>query len=113
LDIPNIFRIFAKKYITNMIAHKDFESNCKRLAKHIVKHSIDIDVITSGIIVIDVSKALVDDFNTNRKGYEKEINKHLENKGGKILNGRTRNEDGWILAFNIEYDEVDAETEDW
>ena len=95
------------------INHLNFESNCKRLAKHIVKHSIDIDVVTSGIIVIDVSKALVDDFNTNRNGYEKEINKHLENKGGKILNGRTRNEEGWILVFNIECDEVDAETEDW
>jgi hypothetical protein len=96
-----------------MIAHKDFESNCKRLAKHIVKHNIDLDVLGSGVIVIDVSKALVDDFNANKKGYEKEINKHLEGKGGKILNGRTRNEEGWILAFNIEYDEVDAETEDW
>ena len=96
-----------------MIAHRNFESNCKRIAKHIIKHSIDLDVLGSGVIVIDVSKSLVDDFNTNKNDYEKEINKLLENKGGKILNGRTGNEEGWILAFNIEFDDVDAETEDW
>lgn len=96
-----------------MIAHRNFESNCKRIAKHIVKHSIDLDVLGSGVIVIDVSKSFVDNFNTNKNDYEKEINKLLENKGGKISNGRTGNEEGWILVFNIEFDDVDAETEDW
>lgn len=96
-----------------MIVHKNFESNCNRIAKYIVKHSIDVEVLGSGVIIIDVSKSLVDDFNGKEKEYEKEINKYLEKKGGKILNGRARNEEGWYLAYNIEFDEVDAETEDW
>jgi len=97
-----------------MITHKKFESNCKRLAKYIVKHSIDVEVVTSGVINIDASKSLVDDFESNKNGYENEINKYLEKKGGKILKGRSNySYNGWYLTFNIEYDEVDAETEDW
>jgi len=93
-----------------MITNKNFESNARRLARYIVKHCNDADVLLTGIIVIDVSESLFSDF---KKDYEKEVNKHLDNKGVKVIYGRTSREDGCSLVFGLEYDDVDAETEDW
>lgn len=97
-----------------MISHKNFESNCKRIAKHIVKCSYDLndDVMAFGRIVIDVSRPLFDDFEANKKSYEKEINKHLENKGVKISNGMTSMTEGLSLTFDVDYNDVDPEVED-
>lgn len=44
--------------------------------------------------------------NTNKKNYEKEINKHLENKGVKISNGMTSMTEGLSLTFDVDYDDV-------
>ncbi len=100
-----------------MIAHKDFTSNCKRIAKYIMKQSGDSlseqfeDMICYGNVVIDVSANLMDDFNAVGKAkYVKEINKNL--KGCSVEYSECGYPQRYI-KFNIEFDDDDPETEDW
>ena len=104
-----------------MIAHKDFESDCKRIAKEIMKIVSDPsndqfdDAICFGRLDVYISLPLVIDVNKERykykKKWEKEINKHL--KGCSITLNGVGTGRGWFISFNIEFDDVDAETEDW
>lgn len=100
-----------------MVIHRNFESDCKRIAKEIMKHADDIygDAIAYGVITIEVSLGLIRAFNHDRyahvKEWEKEINKNL--KGCKVTYNDLYKRGLWFIKFNIEFDEVDAETEDW
>jgi hypothetical protein len=95
-----------------MISHKDLESNCKRIAKAIRKGCTDSEVLLMGRICLTASTKLLEDFKTvGKKKYIKEINKHL--KGLRITSGDIGFFDKSLLVFDIEFDEVDPETEDW
>lgn len=101
-----------------MIANINFESNCKRIAKDIIRQSTDGDLVfdieQDGMITIDVSKSLALDYSKYKKEYEKKINKYLNPKGTKvgckISNGRPSYNPQWHLTFNIEFYDID---EDW
>ncbi len=97
-----------------MVAHKDFESNCKRIAKQIMKDCQDptSDAIFLGTTSVDVSSSLIDDFNkVGAKSYIKGINKYLS--GCSVTFKTIGTDDNWCLCFNVEFDDVDAEFEDW
>ena len=111
-----------------MIVHKDFESDCKRIAKDIMRQATDTqsddfaDIISTGSVSIIVSEGLLGTFNAEwlkdskkRKEetikWEKEINKHL--KGCSIKYNTVGYDRGWFIKFDIEFDDVDGETEDW
>lgn len=97
-----------------MIAHRNFESNCKRIAKEIQSecNNPTSDAICLGSTEVIVSKSLIHDFNHEGKDkYIKEINKHL--KGCKVCFKTLGYGHGWFIIFDIEFDDVDAEVEDW
>lgn len=100
-----------------MIKHIEFTSDCKRIAKDIMKQADDIygDAIAYGVVTVEVSLSLVRAFNHDRYAHvnewEKEINKNL--KGCKVTYNDLHKRGLWVITFNIEYDDVDAETEDW
>ena len=97
-----------------MIAHKNFESNCKRIAKAIMKNCCDptSDAILYGVTCVDVSSTLIKDFNRiGVKVYIKGINKFL--KGCSVKHNTIGTYSPWFISFNIEFDDVDPETEDW
>lgn len=66
-----------------MITHRDFESNCKRIAKWILKESSDTRseifdlMIHSETFPLEVSKPLMADFKANNRKYTRRINKLL------------------------------------
>lgn len=100
-----------------MIAHKDFKSNCKRIAKYIMKQSENPqseqfqDMICFGNVIVDVSANLIDDFNAVGKAkYVKEINKNLKGCCVKYKNCGFAQR---YIKFDIEFDDNDPETEDW
>lgn len=100
-----------------MIAHKEFESNCKRIAKYIMKQARNPQseqfegMIDFGAVIVYVSEKLIGDFNTVGKAkYEKEINKHLK---GCSVKYNTHGYPNWYIKFDIEFDDVDPEMEDW
>lgn len=100
-----------------MIAHKDFESNCKRIAKYIMKQATNTrseqfaTMVDFGVVIVYVSSALIDDFNTTgKKKYEKEINNNLK---GCSVKYQTHGFPNWFIKFEIEFDDVDPEVEDW
>lgn len=95
-----------------MIVHKDFESNCKRIAKAIRRGCTDSEVLLMGRICLPASTKLIEDFKSvGKKKYTKEINKHL--KGLRVISGKIGFFDKTLLVFDIEFDDVDPETEDW
>lgn len=97
-----------------MIAHKNFESNCKRIAKAIMKDCDDTtsDAIFYGVTSVDVSSTLIKDFKrVGAKDYIKGINKYL--KGCSVKHNTTGTYSPWFISFYIEFDDVDPETEDW
>ena len=97
-----------------MISHKNFESDCKRIAGYIMKlarNPLDDqfdDMILFGKVTVDVSISLIDELKKDRKKWEREINKYLKACCIKI-----DSVDEYYIRFNIEFDDVDAETEDW
>lgn len=104
-----------------MIVHKDLESDCKRIAEFIMKVAKDPlneqfdDMISFGKITVDVSKSLITELNKDRwkhhKEWEKQINNNL--KGCSISIDTTGYCGYCYISFFIEFDDVDAETEDW
>lgn len=97
-----------------MISNINFESNCKRIAKDIQKecNNPSSDAVCLGRIDVIVSESLIDDFNNVGKDkYVKEINKHL--KGCQVTYNTHGYGGGWFIVFDVEFDDVDAETEDW
>ena len=104
-----------------MIAHKNFESDCKRIAKTIMKIASDPsddkfdDMICYGKVTVEVSKSVITELNKDRwkhhKEWEKEINHNL--KGCSISIDTTGYCGYCYVSFSIEFDDVDAETEDW
>ncbi len=104
-----------------MIVHKDFGSDCKRIAKYIMKvakNSLDDqfdDMILFGKITVSVSKSLMVELNKDNckhhKQWAKEINKNL--KGCSVSISSVETYDECFICFKIEFDDVDAETEDW
>ena len=70
-----------------MIAHKDLGSDCKRIAKYIMKLAKSpsddqfSDMICYGAVTVSVSRSLVEELNKDKwkhhKEWEKEINKNL------------------------------------
>lgn len=103
-----------------MVTHRDFESNCNRIAKAIQKQANDptSDARLFGVADVWVSAKLIDWFNAEvrkdkkqMKLFEKEINKHLK---GCIITWDTLGiSGGWKLYFHIGFDDVDPEFEDW
>lgn len=64
-----------------MVTHKDFESNCKRIAKLIMKEASNptSDCVLFGSISIDVSLSLIENITENgTRKYEKRINDLLK-----------------------------------
>lgn len=104
-----------------MITHKDFESDCKRIAKYIMQQATNTqseqfeDMMVFGSVVVDVSPALIKAFNANKykdvPRWEREINKHL--KGCSVKYNTLGYHPNWYIKFDIEFDDVDAETDDW
>ena len=97
-----------------MIKNISIESNCKRIAKDIMKQCKDpeeiLDIAAFGKVFVTVSDGLISDFKENKKAYIKNINKGL--KDCSISNGRV-GVDKDTIVFDIEFDDVDAEMEDW
>lgn len=103
-----------------MVTHKDFESDCKRIAKYIMQQATNPsseqfdDMINFGSVIVDVSSTLVKAFNANKykdvPKWEREINKHLQ---GCSVRYNTLGYPNWFIKFDIEFDDVDAEVEDW
>lgn len=84
-----------------MITHKDFESNCKRIAKVITKNSTDPIVLGMGKIGVHVSSTLIQDFNeTGKTKYVREINKHLNGMNVKFSSVMPS-----VLMFYVEFSE--------
>lgn len=107
-----------------MIRHTNFESDCKRIAQYIMKQAKNPsseqfnDMVDFGQCEVIVSKGLLDAFNVDRDDkkkkankWAKEINKHL--KGCSVTYKTVGYGHGWFIIFDIEFDDVDAETEDW
>lgn len=104
-----------------MIAHKKLESDCKRIAKEIMKIASDPsdeqfdDMICFGKVTVNVSMSLVVELNKDKwkhhKEWEKEINKNLKGCTVSIDSVGTSGE--WYICFSVEFDDVDPETEDW
>ena len=86
-----------------MIAHKNTESNCKRIAKYITKNSIEPEVVMSQKISVNCSAAVIDDYNLDRKAYPKMVNKYL--KGGKVIDCNMWYNGNWFLKFSLKFDE--------
>lgn len=97
-----------------MIKNISTESNCKRIAKDIMKQCKDteklLDITAFGSVCVTVSEGIISDFEANKKTYTKLINKAI--KDCSISNGRVGMEKNTIV-FDIEFDDVDAEFEDW
>ena len=99
------------------INNVNLESDCKRIAKTIMKIASDPsddkfdDMISFGKVDVVVSGSLLKAFNTQRKEYIKEINKNL--KGCSVSYNTHGYGYGRFILFNIEFDDVDCETEDW
>ena len=101
-----------------MVAHRDFESDCKRIAKVIQEEANDPigDAVCFGSVCVDISRKLAcyldklirENKKKFNKEFEKEINKHL--KGCKVEWNRIENN---CIFFTIEFDDVDPEFEDW
>lgn len=95
-----------------------FESNCKRIAKKILKEADDVygTAIALGKVYVYCSKKMAKVFldTTQRKRYINEINKILKDKGCSIDFDRVSIIKGYV-SFLIAFDEeeIDAETEDW
>lgn len=90
-----------------MITFKDFESNCKRIAKAIMKEARDpmSPAVLVGIVELDISKNLVFDFNLYKAKYLKEINKHL--KGCSVtFNSLNKSSVYTYIGFNIEFEGI-------
>lgn len=94
-----------------MVIHKEFESNCKRIAKEIMKIASDPsdeqfdDMICFGDVTVDVSKVVITDFKAVGKAkYEKEINKHLK---GCRVKYKTHGYSDWFIQFDVEFDDDD------
>lgn len=85
-----------------MIAHKDFESDCKRIAKYIMQRtafSKDVVVVVSKTLLADFAK----DCRLNKaNNYLEEINKHLKGCSAKYLKHGVGA--GWFITFEIEFD---------
>lgn len=99
-----------------MVTHKDLESDCKRIAREIMKDANNPvgDAACFGTVIVCVSKALAMAYAADKKAYVRKINKYI--KGCSIKSRITNNyfENGeYNIAFDVEFDEVDAETEDW
>lgn len=101
-----------------MITHRNFESDCKRIAKVIQKEANDpiSDAVYYGKVSVDISEKLAcfldelieQDKKKFNKTFEKEINRHL--KGCKAEWNRIDNN---CIHFIVEFDDVDPEFEDW
>lgn len=97
-----------------MLANKDFYSNCKRIAKAIMKDAFSSptsDAVLFGSVSIQVSENLLGDFNCIKENkqksnelYEQEINKHLKHCRIKT-NTCGFDGSGFYLAFNIEFED--------
>ncbi len=100
-----------------MIKHIEFKSDCKRIAKEIQRQANDptSDAVCLGSVELIVSGTLLVMFKSDKgkhiKEWVKEINKHL--KACKVSYKTHGYDDYCFIIFNVEYDEVDAETEDW
>ena len=104
-----------------MIVHRNLESDCKRIAKEIMKIASDPsndqfdDMICLGKVTVNVSSSLVTVLNEDRwkhrKEWEKEINKNLKGCSVSIDSVGTSGE--CFICFSVEFDDADAETEDW
>lgn len=100
-----------------MIKHINFESDCRRIAKEIQEQANDptSDAVCLGSVEAIVSQELIHSFFTEKgkhvKEWEKEINKHL--KACSIKYKTHGYGHGWFIVFDIEYDDVDGETEEW
>lgn len=107
-----------------MIIHRDFESNCKRIARYVMKQGGNPqseqfdDMIDLGRISVDVSKPFFEWFNAEIRGNRKmlkkfnaEINKHL--KGCSVKWYSIGEYETMYLVFDVEFDDVDPEFEDW
>jgi len=104
-----------------MIAHKNFESDCKRIAKTIMKIASDPsddkfdDMICYGKVTVNVSSSLVEELNKDKwkhhKEWQKEINKNLDGCSVSIDSVGTSGE--CFICLSVEFDDVDAEFEDW
>ena len=98
-----------------MIKHIEFTSDCKRIAKEIMNAIIgkpsDAHMISDDKFEVIVSVSLLKAFNSQDKEYIKEINKYL--KGCSVKLDTVGYGHGWFILFNIEFDDVDCETEDW
>lgn len=97
-----------------MISNVNFESNCKRIAKEIQVecNNPTSDAVCLGSTEVIVSKSLIHDFNTTgTKNYISGINKYL--KACKVTYKTHGYGHGWFIVFNVEFDDVDAEVEDW
>ena len=107
-----------------MLAHRDFESNCKRIARYVMKQASNpaseefSDMICLGRFSITVSEPFVKWFNAEIKRDKKmlrkfngEINRHL--KGCSVQWDTIGKDERWLLVFYIEFDDPDPEFEDW
>lgn len=112
-----IFFAYLYSKIEIMIAHKDYESNSKRIAKYIMKQARNPQseqfegMIDFGVVIVHVSEKLIGDFIAVGKAkYQKEINKHLKGCSVKYDSYSYAHR---CIRFNIEFDDVDPEMEDW
>lgn len=89
-----------------MIKNISIESNCKRIAKDIMKQCKDteeiLDITAFGSVCVTVSDSLISDFKENKKTYTKLINKAI--KDCSISNGRAGMEKNTIV-FDIEFED--------
>lgn len=88
-----------------MIAHRNFESNCKRIAKEIQSecNNPTSDAICLGSTEVIVSKPLIHDFKYEGEAkYIDGINKYL--KGCKVKFKTLGYGHGWFIIFNVEFD---------
>lgn len=96
-----------------MVIHKGFESDCKRIAREIQQEANNptSDAVCYGTTEVIVSRQLMRHFACHKGQWVEEINKYL--KGCKVKYETNGYGHGFFIVFNIEFDEVDAETEDW
>lgn len=104
-----------------MIAYTNFENTCKRIAKYIMKESSNTsseqfdDMIVYGQITVEVSKSLIGEFNTCKgKNIPKWVNQINKNLNGCSVKFKTLGYGmGWFIIYYIDFDDDDAEFEDW
>ena len=105
-----------------MVTHKNYESDCRRIAKEIKKQASDPtgDTVLFGTAAVTVSESLVECFERIYQQDKKKFKKKLDNEINKYLKGFSAkfkyasvDYGHTVYIFDVEFDDVDQEFEDW